>query len=189
MVSNWLGAADGSFIINDGAALRFGPTDWHVVATGDFNGDGRDDILWRHNSGSIATWSGAANGGFVVNDIAGLPFGPIDWQVLGAGDFNGDGRADILWRRADGTIADWLGKADGGFTVNPASIITVSNQWQIVAIGDYNGDHRDDILWRSNQGTVADWLGNADGSFSPNDANLFMAIGHEWHVQAAVTLF
>ena len=188
-VSNWLGAADGGFIINDSAALRFGPTDWHVVATGDFNGDGRDDILWRHNSGSITTWSGTATGGFVVNDIAGLPFGPIDWQVLGAGDFNGDGRADILWRSADGTIADWLGRTDGGFTVNPASIITVSNQWQIVAIGDYNGDHRDDILWRSNQGTVADWLGKADGSFSPNDANLFLAIGHEWHVQSAVTLF
>jgi hypothetical protein len=30
--------------------------DWHVVGTGDFNGDGLTDILWRNDDGSITDW-------------------------------------------------------------------------------------------------------------------------------------
>jgi hypothetical protein len=29
------------------------------------------------------------------------------WKVAGVGDFNGDGRSDILWRNDDGTVAEW----------------------------------------------------------------------------------
>jgi FG-GAP repeat len=37
--------------ITGGAALPdVGPT-WHVAAAADFNGDGKSDILWQHDSG------------------------------------------------------------------------------------------------------------------------------------------
>ena len=41
------------------------PTSWHIAGTGDFNGDGRDDILWRNDTGAVTNWLGQANGGFV----------------------------------------------------------------------------------------------------------------------------
>ena len=33
-----------------------GPT-WHVEGSGDFNGDGKSDILWQNDSGAPAIWT------------------------------------------------------------------------------------------------------------------------------------
>ena len=46
---------------------------------------------------------------------------PNSWQVEGTGDFNGDDRDDIVWRRDDGAFTDWLGQANGGFVTNDAN--------------------------------------------------------------------
>jgi hypothetical protein len=39
----------------------------------------------------------------------------LSLKVAGVGDFNGDGKADILWRNDDGTITDWLGQFNAVF--------------------------------------------------------------------------
>jgi len=31
-------------------------TDWRVIDNGDYNGDGRADILWQHSSGTFGEW-------------------------------------------------------------------------------------------------------------------------------------
>jgi serralysin len=31
-------------------------SDWHIAGTGDFDGDGRADILWRNDNGTVAVW-------------------------------------------------------------------------------------------------------------------------------------
>ena len=159
-MSDWLGKANGGFTSNDAAAFTQVPTSWKIVATGDFNGDKRADILWRNDSGALSDWLGKANGGFTSNDAAAFTQVPTSWKVAGTGDFNGDGRSDILWRNDNGTISDWLGRTDGGFTQNDrAAQIQVATSWQIAATGDFNGDGRTDILWRNVNGTISDWLG------------------------------
>jgi hypothetical protein len=183
-LSNWLANSDATFTINDSNAFHEVPTSWQVVGTGDFNGDGRDDILWRSSNGALSDWLGTPNGGFTVNDAHALIQVPTDWQIAGTGDFNGDGRDDILWRNSNGALSDWLGTADGGFTVNDANAFTnVPNLWMIIGTGDFNGDGRDDILWqRDFNGDISDWLATANGGFVANDANAYHQVPAIWRV-------
>jgi hypothetical protein len=182
-MSDWLGTASGGFADNAAHAYNSVATDWHIAGTGDFNGDGRDDILWRHDDGRITDWLGTANGGFSPNSANALDSVSLDWSIAAVGDFNGDGRDDILWRNADGRITDWLGTATGAFGSNAANAYTsVATDWHIIGAGDFNGDGRDDILWRNNDGRITDWLGTANGGFAPNAANSFNGVATDWHV-------
>ena len=84
------------------SAFNPGPA-WHVIGAGDFNGDGKADILWQNDNGTAAIWlmDGTNSLGGAVGSNPGPP-GTID----GTGDFNGDGKADILWQNTDGTAGD-----------------------------------------------------------------------------------
>ena len=84
------------------------------------------------------------------------------WQIKATGDFNGDGKSDILWQNADGTPAIWL--MDGRTcrpTVPPARPIR-GRAGRSRRTGDFNGDGKADILWQGSDGTPAIWL--MDGS-------------------------
>ena len=181
-LTNWLGTSNGGFVANDANVLASVPTDWKVVGTGDFNGDGLSDVLWRHDGGALTNWLGTPTGGFVANDANVLATVPLEWKVVGTGDFNGDGLTDILWRHDTGYITDWLGTSTGGFVTNDANALAgVPLDWQVVGTGDYNGDAIDDILWRQDTGQVTDWLGKPNGGFLDNFANAGASMPTVWH--------
>ena len=100
----WL--LDGTNLVGAGSPGGAG-TDWTIQAIGDFNGDGKADLLWRHTSGVVCIWllDGATRVGVGCPGSAGA-----DWSIEGAGDFNGDGKADILWRHSSGAVYFWLGE-------------------------------------------------------------------------------
>jgi serralysin len=151
------------------------------VFAGDFNGDGRDDILWRNDNGQVTDWLGTSSGGFTANSANLLASVPTDWKIVGQGDFNGDGITDILWRHDDGALTDWLGTANGGFAANNSLMASVPTDWKIDGTGDFNGDGITDILWRNDSGALTDWLGTADGNFTANNS-LMASVPTDWKI-------
>jgi hypothetical protein len=182
-ITNWLGQVSGGFASNFGNAFYHVDNSWHVAGTGDFNGDGRSDVLWRNDSGRVTDWLGQANSGLSGNFANADANAGTDWHIVGTGDFNGDGRDDILWRNDNGDITNWLGQVNGGFVSNFGNAFYhVDNSWHVAGTGDFNGDGRDDILWRSNSGEVTDWLGQASSGFVSNFANADANAGTDWHI-------
>src|SRR5262245_49050693 len=72
------------------------------------------------------------------------------WTIVGTGDFNGDGKADILWRDILGNVPIWL--MDGLSVTSFSTIANIQTGWTIVGTGDFDGDGKADILWRDTAG-------------------------------------
>ena len=141
--------------------LEVADLNWEIVGTGDFNGDGKIDILWRNKgTGQNVVWF---MDGATMSDWSWiLPEVPdTNWEIVGPGDFNGDGKTDILWRnKATGQNVVWF--MNGATLSSYSWIDTVADtNWEIVGTGDFNGDGKTDILWRNkNTGQNVVWLMN-----------------------------
>lgn len=177
LLTDWLGTVDGSFTDNSANALNgAADTNWITLGSGDFNGDGRTDILWRNlNTGAITDWLGNANGSFTDNAAHALNgSAATSWQINGVGDFNGDGRSDIIFRDIEtGYLTEWLGTASGGFIDNAAVAGNgnADTSWHLLGVNDVNGDGIDDLVWQNTGGYVTDWLGTSTGAFTDNSVN------------------
>jgi hypothetical protein len=55
-------------------------TDWSIVQTGDFDGDGKSDILWHDTGGGVALW---LMNGATVTSVLGAGSVTTDWQIQG----------------------------------------------------------------------------------------------------------
>jgi hypothetical protein len=118
---------------------------YRVVATGDFNGDYRLDIVWRSGtSNTYRMWLSAAPG-FTGRAIIGPGAG---WELAGTGDVDNDGKSDLVWRLPRQVVANfryWL--MDGATRVGQKSF-TQDSAYQVVAMGDYDGNGMLDVVWR-----------------------------------------
>jgi hypothetical protein len=62
---------NGTIILNQNSAFVANvPDQWSIKGTGDFNGDGKTDILWQDTSGNVAIWQ--MNGTAILNQTARL---------------------------------------------------------------------------------------------------------------------
>jgi hypothetical protein len=128
-----------------------------AVATHDFNGDGKSDIVWRDTSGDVAIW--LMNGAQVLQ-AGGVGTAPVAvWSIVGQRDFNGNGMADLLWRDTSGDVAIWF--MNGTQVTQSAGVGNVPLAWSVFGTGDFNGDGMGDILWQNTAtGDLAIWLMN-----------------------------
>ena len=153
--------ARGASPINALAAVN---SSWQMAGTGDFNGSGEPDILWRNAStGGVELWNSNGSGGFTYEDLGDVH---SSWQVEGTGDFNGSGADGILWRNAStGGVELWNSNGSGGFTYEDLG--AVNSSWQVEGTGDFTGSGEDGILWRNpSTGDVELWNPNGSGGFT-----------------------
>jgi len=133
-------------------------TQWNIVASADFNGDGKVDIVWENSStGQCVVWF---MNGTTFMSAANLPTVPQPWEIATASDFNGDDKADLLLQNmVTGQRVIWFMNGithTGGWNLG-----IVPTAWKITGSGDFNRDGKADILWQNNNtGQRVLWLMN-----------------------------
>nr|WTA65562.1 FG-GAP-like repeat-containing protein [Micromonospora sp. NBC_00855] len=150
---------------NHGQTLTATAANRDQVRFADLNGDGKDDYLLVDSTGKAV---GA------LNDRYGQP-DTWDWQGVvgqnpnadttsGMVDLTGDGRADWVAIRADGTVAAWTNRLTqgGGYGWDYAGQITagVTPGRERVRFADVDGDGKDDYLVIDDVGGVKAWINN-----------------------------
>ncbi len=163
-LSIFLGRPDGSF------APR---VDYPVQATGftvgDFNGDGKLDVV-------VVTYGYTITGSILLGNGDGTLQPPVPlnqnigsgYSAAASGDFNGDGKLDLLLLTADfgggATMAILFGNGDGTFQAPVTYSLPIA---PYLVLDDFNDDGKPDIAICGglNGGVVSILINNGDGTF------------------------
>ncbi len=112
--------------------------------TGDFNGDGIQDTAFFNQDGSWWVCLKNANGTFVNQNWANWS-AASGWASVQVGNFNGDGKTDILGVTTAGAV--WVGTSTGtSFTTAFWTQWAPAAAWASITVGDVNGDGKTDLI-------------------------------------------
>ncbi len=138
-----------------------------ALITGDFNGDGKQDIIAAGEIFGVPAFDvylGNGNGTFNAGTL-----NPTADTItaLGAGDFTGSGAFDLAVVGSDGSVQIFLQDGLGDFS--PGAGVNAGKSPSAIAVGDFNGDGKADLaIANSGDNNVTILLGDGNGNFTPN---------------------
>ena len=150
-----LGNGNGTFSPAAGSPVGVG-TRIYSIAASDFNGDNHQDLAVTHpDSSNVTILLGNGSGGFSF--APGSPFGGGGGpSSVAVGDFNGDGKQDLVMPNS----AILLGDGSGGFSPAPGSPFGGAGTPLSVVVGDFNGDGKQDLATANTSNNVTIMLNN-----------------------------
>jgi cyclophilin family peptidyl-prolyl cis-trans isomerase len=133
-------------------------TVWDVQATGDFDGDGRDDVVWRfleddpRDTGVSFIWfqegvNPQSATSYLTPGLRKRGGAPLSWRILGAADLNGDGAADLVYLSPDFQIRVLMATAQRTCANFSAGLLPAGVS--VLGLGDFTGSGQADVLIRS----------------------------------------
>jgi hypothetical protein len=142
---------------------------WTFLGVGDFNHDGTADLAWQDQNtsdsqnGLVAMWLMSENSPGATSSMT-FPgtVPPASYKLLGVGDFDGNGTADLAWRDVNtsdssyGSVGIWLMNTSGNLSGVTFPGTATPSSWKLLAIGDFNQDHTSDMVWQDQNQTTTD---------------------------------
>jgi hypothetical protein len=187
----YAGTGSGTYYLPGTSITIPGVTSTDVFATpGDMNGDGYPDILDRTLAGNLMLIGGASiptDEGYRTAQSAGGIWTQIT-QLVAPGDFDGDGKPDVLTEGADGAL--WVRSGTG--RANPLFGTATKIGWgwnvysHVIAAGDLNDDGKGDLLGIRPDGTL--WFYAGTGKLSATNSGYMPArkVGWGWNTFSGV---
>lgn len=158
-----------------------------VLAVGDFNGDGVADVVEATSTGgtsphALTVLLGRPDGTFLRAGSRNLI--GRDPRALVAGDFNGDGKLDVIVGDGDGSLVEFLGDGQGNL-IRAGTIATVGSVASIAAGHFTHRRGRDLAVSDIGSNSVEIFLGAGDGSFRQTWSFPLPQRGKQFNIAAA----
>jgi len=129
------------------ATLPTPPAGARIAAADDVDGDGRADlVLHDAASGALGIWlmQGSTRTAVLAPNLG----GELVAAVVGSGDFDASGTADLVWRTPGGGMRLWISR-NGGPGEGVALESPPESGWAVAAVADLGGDGKSDLVWRN----------------------------------------
>jgi ribose 5-phosphate isomerase len=150
-----------------------GPDNIKALETGDFNGDGKLDVVSAHgnNNRMIEVYLGNGTGTLAAGIPSSLNIISNDAVVS---DFNADGKDDLFVVDDGDKAYTLLNNGNATFSIAPNFPMTLQTDGfrQTLQKGDFNNDGKIDIVTISDNRVVALYLGTGGGQFTLLSANV-----------------